>query len=187
MKPPDPTVLAAKVFALVFAGLTLYCSAVYLVLRDVVGLQLVFGGLYRMFMYHAQHPFQYIALFCAVFAAGLASMLACWPRARQWPAWALTALVLLLTVLLGSALGGALWSLHDMQAGFFRRVIAFGRMLGGVWRAACRWAGWCCCSRFLLMCCVCQRFMGLAVMGYSSSRGSDTNNSLHSPRQAGSG
>lgn len=119
MRPPDPTVLAAKVFALVFAGLTLYCSAVYLVLRDVVGLQLVFGGLYRMFMYHAQHPFQYIAIFCAVFAAGLASVLACWPRARQWPAWALTSLVLLLTVLLGSALGGALWSLHDMQAGFF--------------------------------------------------------------------
>ena len=111
--------LAAKVFALGFIGLTVYCSAVYLLLRDVLGLPMVFGGLYRMFMYHAQHPIQYIALFCAVFAAGLALMLGCWPRSRQWPAWVLTALVLLLTVLLGSALGGALWSLHDMQAGFF--------------------------------------------------------------------
>lgn len=119
MSATNPTRLAAKVFALGFIGLTVYCSAVYLLLRDVVGLQMVFGGLYRMFMYHAQHPIQYIALFCAVFAAGLALILACWPRARRWPAWALTALVLLLTVLLGSALGGALWSLHDMQAGYF--------------------------------------------------------------------
>lgn len=88
--------LAAKVFALGFIGLTVYCSAVYLLLRDVLGLPMVFGGLYRMFMYHAQHPIQYIALFCAVFAAGLALMLGCWPRVRQWPAWVLTALVLLL-------------------------------------------------------------------------------------------
>ena len=119
MKPTAPIALAAKVFALGFIGLTLYCSAVYLLLRDVVGLRMVFGGLYRMFMYHAKHPFQYIALFCAVFAAGLALVLACWPKARQWPAWVLTTLVLLLSLLLGSALGGALWSLHDMQAGYF--------------------------------------------------------------------
>ncbi|TDS83653.1 hypothetical protein [Comamonas sp. JUb58] len=119
MKPTAPIVLAAKVFALGFIGLTVYCSAVYLLLRDVVGLRMVFGGLYRMFMYHANHPFQYIALFCAVFAAGLALVLGCWPKARQWPAWVLTTLVLLLSLLLGSALGGALWSLHDMQAGYF--------------------------------------------------------------------
>jgi len=119
MRPSAPIVLAAKVFALGFIGLTVYCAVVYLLLRDVVGLRMVFGGLYRMFMYHAQHPMQYIALFCAVYAAGLALILGAWPTARRWPAWVLTTLVLLLTVLLGSALGGALWALHDMQAGYF--------------------------------------------------------------------
>jgi hypothetical protein len=146
MRPSAPIVLAAKVFALGFIGITVYCAVVYLLLRDVVGLHMVFGGLYRMFMYHAKHPFQNIALFCAVFAAGLALILGAWPTAKRWPAWVLTTLVLLLTVLLGSALGGALWALHDMQAGYFPPGDRRWQQMKWACKVAWKWAGWCCCS-----------------------------------------
>lgn len=102
-----------------FASLFLYSAAVYWLLHDALGMQHVFAGLYRMFMYHAAHPYQYIALFCAVYALVLALVLQLFPQMASKRRWAVLACTLLLTLLLASAMGGVLWKVHDMQAGYF--------------------------------------------------------------------
>ncbi len=112
-----------------FLGLSLYCSAVFALLKHGLGMQMVFGALYRMFLYHERHPYQYIALFCAVFAVVLVWLLGAWPRTRRSPVWALTAWALLLSLVVASALGGGLWKLHDMQAGYFPQGERFWRDL----------------------------------------------------------
>lgn len=75
---------------------------------------LIFGVLPRMFLYHWQYPNQYIALVCLVYAL-LATALA--PRIAHRPSLAIW--IVLATPLLASPLGGMLWYLHDMQAGYF--------------------------------------------------------------------
>ena len=119
-----------KIFTTSFAGLFVYCAAVYVLLRDGFGLDWVFGAWYRMFLYHYQHPFQYIAVFCIVYAAVLALLLQCWPGFFVRQRWALVGVALVSTVLLASVLGGALWKLHDMQAGYFTEG---SRFWGDIW------------------------------------------------------
>ena len=72
-----------------------------------------------MFLYHWQHPFQYIALACLVFSVLATALTLRIARLadRSRPAAILG--LLLGSVLLASAPGGALWSIHDMQAGYF--------------------------------------------------------------------
>lgn len=111
--------VAFSVWLACFAGTALFSSVVFAVLQHVFEMRMVFAAMYRMFLYHLQHPYQYISLFCAVFASCLVLLLSAWPRVRRWPAWLLMPVVMVLTVLLASALGGALWKLHDMQAGYF--------------------------------------------------------------------
>ncbi|MFG5776186.1 hypothetical protein ACFIQF_03860 [Comamonas sp. J-3] len=111
--------IAAQVGLKSFLGTALYCSVVCAVLQHVFEMRMVFAAMYRMFLYHLQHPYQYISLFCVVFASCLVLLLSAWPRVRHWPAWLLMPVVMALTVLLASSLGGALWKLHDMQAGYF--------------------------------------------------------------------
>ena len=79
----------------------------------------VFGGLYRMFMYHEAHPLPYIALCCFVFGLLAACFAPAIARRPWWGRVGGTALLLAATVLLSSPFGGMLWHLHDMQAGYF--------------------------------------------------------------------
>ena len=99
-----------------FASLFLYSAAVYWLLHDALGMQHVFAGLYRMFMYHAAHPYQYIALFCAVYALVLALVLQLFPQMASKRRWAVLACTLLLTWLLASAMGGVLLLSADILA-----------------------------------------------------------------------
>ena len=72
-----------------------------------------------MFMYHEQHPYQYIGIVAIVF--GLLGMM--WFHycghsvgRRRWITILIT---IILVVLLSSIPGGILWKIHDMQAGYF--------------------------------------------------------------------
>ncbi len=75
---------------------------------------LIFGFLPRMFLYHWIYPNQYIALVCLIYAL-LAAAFA--PRIARRPSLAIW--IVLATPLLASPLGGMLWHLHDMLAGYF--------------------------------------------------------------------
>lgn len=103
----------------VFFSLFLYSSAVYGLLHGVLGQTLVFGALYRMFMYHEAYAFQYIALFCAVHASVAMAAIYALPQGLRSHRWLLAAGTLLVTIAVASVLGGVLWKIHDMLAGYF--------------------------------------------------------------------
>ena len=116
--------LFVALFGLSFVvGIGSYC-----LLHSVIGQPRVFGALFRMFLYHDEHPAQYIAVvafFYALFAAawGVRS------RSIGWRRHLGILGVLIATLLFSSAVGGILWHFHDMQAGYFppweRRLAAF--------------------------------------------------------------
>lgn len=114
---------AAKFFArrLGFFWLSslMLATAGYYLLRGVLPGHRVFGSWYRMFDYHDQHPLPYIAVCCffyGLLAARYAPAIARQPLGRRLGA---TALLVVGTVLLSSPVGGVLWHLHDMQAGYY--------------------------------------------------------------------
>ena len=110
---------AFKSFVWIFASLFVFSSGVYALLHEVLGMHAVFGSMYRMFLYHYQHPFQYIAIFCAVYALGAALLVTCKPNLAGRHQLLSIALLLLVTIALASVAGGVLWKIHDMQAGYF--------------------------------------------------------------------
>lgn len=76
-----------------FLSLFLYSSAVYGLLHGVLGQTLVFGALYRMFMYHEAYAFQYIALFCAVHASVVTAAVYGLPQSLRSHRWLLAAVL----------------------------------------------------------------------------------------------
>lgn len=100
-------------FFVFFLCAFLVTSGMYLLLHALLS-GFVFGALFRMFLYHWEHPYQYISLVCLCYAA-LAAALA--PRVARNGRLAI--LVVLLSPLAASPFGGALWHYHDMLAGFF--------------------------------------------------------------------
>ncbi len=108
-----------RLFAFFATSAFVLGSLGYLALQAVMPRGYVFGRLYRMFLYHESHPFQYVAVI-AVTYAGIATMCALrWPRLAGWPRFAAIVAIMVSTVLVASLPGGMLWKIHDMQAGFF--------------------------------------------------------------------
>ena len=89
-------------------------SLIYHALALLTNGVFIFGGLPRMFLYHWIYPNHYIALVCLIYAL-LAAAFA--PRIARRPSLAIW--IVLATPLLASPLGGMLWHLHDMLAGYF--------------------------------------------------------------------
>ena len=107
-----------RLFGSLFATTFVIGVGNYWLLHSVLGLRHVFGALYRMFLYHDQYPTQYIVI-VAFFYALLAAAWGVRSRAVGWR-WHLGWLgVLAATLLLSSAVGGVLWTFHDMRAGYF--------------------------------------------------------------------
>lgn len=107
-----------RCFGILFATAFVVGVGSYWLLHSILGQGRVFGGLFRMFLYHDQHPAQYIAV-VAFFSAWLAALWGIRSRAIGWR-WHLGLIgVLAAALLLSSAAGGMLWTFHDMQAGFF--------------------------------------------------------------------
>ena len=117
-----------KLFAYYFCSTFTAASLGYFLLRAAFG-EGVFGALFRMFLYHRQHPFQYIALACSTFAVVAAFFT---PRVAQLasaPQVLAIFSLMLGSIVIASVPGGVLWSIHDMQAGYFPGGERFWRAL----------------------------------------------------------
>lgn len=91
---------------------------------------IILGMSFRMFLYHGDHPFLYIAVVClcyALLATFFAARIARGDgRATMW-AWG----VVLLSPILASPLGGMLWHYHDMMANRIPSY-AIAKLLSGI-------------------------------------------------------
>ena len=102
-----------------FGGGVLIYSLLALIAEKLFGEPMVFGILYRMFAYHWEHPFQYIALVAILYSFFASVWATLWSNVTGWLRWVQITLVLGITSLSSCVLGGVLWKFHDMQAGFF--------------------------------------------------------------------
>ncbi|NJK76050.1 MAG: hypothetical protein HC849_20010 [Oscillatoriales cyanobacterium RU_3_3] len=93
-------------------------SIAYAILHEIVPNGIVFGALYRMFLYHYQHPYQYIAVISLTYGIMGATGIFCL-RHLKWKQKTTIGFILVSTTILASIPGGILWKIHDMQAGFF--------------------------------------------------------------------
>jgi hypothetical protein len=108
-----------KLFSFFAASSFLLGSAGYMGLHAVMPHGVVFGRLYRMFLYHEAHPFQYIAVVSFTYAI-IATLSG--PRCSRLTAWRRRVAILSIvaaSILIASIPGGVLWKVHDMQAGYF--------------------------------------------------------------------
>ncbi len=103
--------LAACCFTLGAAG--------YFLLWMIMPEGWVFGALYRMFVYHWEHPLQYIGLMSVCYSL-VATVMISLPGdpVGKHPRLAVP-LIIGLSILIASPAGGVLWVIHDMQAGYF--------------------------------------------------------------------
>lgn len=93
--------------------------SMYYVLWLIMPNHLVFGALYRMFLYHCAFPMQYIALACFFYGV-IAMVLSNKFETANTPMRILiTILIIALTILISSPFGGMLWHFHDMYLGYF--------------------------------------------------------------------
>lgn len=130
--------------AVLFVGYTIagfgLLSGIHAVLKatklTIYGEQgMVFGALFRMHLYHEQHPYQYLLVVAVVYGV-LATLWALYVGGKTQRGWRRKGSivgVMALTVLCSSVPGGMLWVLHDMQAGFFPGV---GRLWNNLWWGA---------------------------------------------------
>jgi len=126
-----------RVFSLfVFLALSAFLLGIagYKALHVVMPHGFVFGGLYRMFMYHESHPSQYVGIMALTYGTIATSWILRWPELVGWRQSGAIAAIILASILVASVPGGVLWKIHDMQAGFFTQGGRFWRDL--LWGAA---------------------------------------------------
>ena len=100
-------------------------SIIYWMLHSVMPDRHVFGGLYRMFLYHDSHPFQYIAVYSLTYAIVATVVCLIWPKLVGWRRNVAIMSIIIFTVFAASIPGGILWKIHDMQAGYFPEGLRF--------------------------------------------------------------
>jgi len=116
------------VVALGLTGITFLLGSLgYVVISSQLGA--AFGGLFRMFMYHEAHPFQYIGIVAVVFGILGAGWVRFFGVTEGWKRWVSILLCIVFTIFVASVPGGILWKIHDMQAGYFTEGARFWRDL----------------------------------------------------------
>jgi hypothetical protein len=93
----------------------------------------VFGGPPRMFMYHLEHPYQYIAIITALYSV----LATAWMNTAGWRQEGIRRYITIMAMILGTVVlasipGGILWQIHDMHAGFIPHFW-FRKLLEGAW------------------------------------------------------
>ena len=113
-------------FAVCFGGL----AGLYRLVSLLMG-EPAFAWIPCMFVYHEQHPMQYIGVVAVCYALVAALWTVCMKRPRRGVSRMLEVLAVILVALaLACPLGGMLWHFHDMQAGFFPNFW-LRKLLGG--------------------------------------------------------
>lgn len=122
-----------KLFVFLVGCSFLFGAAGYFILWLIMPEGWVFGALYRMFCYHWEHPLQYIALMSLIYST-VATFVILLPDdpVGKWPCVTIP-LIMLASIALASPVGGVLWAIHDMQAGYFPDGIRFWNAL--IWGA----------------------------------------------------
>jgi hypothetical protein len=129
----------ARNFLVLFASLFSSLSATFLVLRYVFNWNYPIATLYRMFAYHNQHPFQYIAIVSVVFGIVGSYWIDRYCHTKGTVRWWTMTVAMLLTIVISSAFGGMLWQIHDMQYGFIPDNY-LGKIFQGIsWGLECGW------------------------------------------------
>ena len=113
-------------FAVCFGGLGILYRLVSLLMRESA-----FAGVSRMFVYHEQHPMQYIGVVAVCYAL-VAALWTVFMKRRCTGALRILEVlaVILVALVLACPLGGMLWHFHDMLAGFFPNFWV-RKLLGG--------------------------------------------------------
>ena len=91
----------------------------YFLLYEVMPSGYVFGKYFRMYLYHYQHPAQYIAIPCFFYGLIATATADRFYRSSLYGRLFWSAFIIGATILISSPFGGMLWHYHDMQAGFF--------------------------------------------------------------------
>lgn len=97
----------------VLAALSYY--VLWLVMPD----HWVFGATYRMFVYHWEHPIAFIVVPCFFYGIVATAVSNTFRKTNTAGQILLTVAIVVVTILLSCPVGGMLWHLFDMQAGFF--------------------------------------------------------------------
>jgi hypothetical protein len=74
--------------------------------------------LYRMYGYQNQYPFQYIGIVAVSFGAFGSLWIKYFGLSQGWRRGLTMTVAMLATIIVSSPMGGVLWHIHDMQAGF---------------------------------------------------------------------
>jgi hypothetical protein len=116
-------------FTSVFSSL----AATFLVLKYVYHWNYPIATLYRMFAYHNQYPFQYIAIVAVMFGMVGSHWIDLYGRTKGTVRWWTMTLAMLLTIVISSPFGGMLWQIHDMQHGFIPDSYQTKLVQGIIW------------------------------------------------------
>lgn len=79
----------------------------------------VFGALYRMFLYHYEHPLPFISIPCFFYGIIAALFADKFLKQGTLGRILITIAIVVLTLLISSPFGGMLWHYYDMKAGYF--------------------------------------------------------------------
>jgi hypothetical protein len=102
-----------------FVACFVLASSAYILLHQIMPDGRVFGIGYRMPNYHWLHPFQYVALISVIYTIVATMAVRTFPLISGWKLYLAIIVIMFLTVIIAFIPGGVLWSIHDMQAGFF--------------------------------------------------------------------
>lgn len=92
---------------------------IYYVLWLIMPNHSVFGALMLMYLYHYEYPINFISIPCFFFGIFATMFTDRFIKKPTGSRVVLLMLILFLTVLFSSPIGGMLWHYYDMQAGFF--------------------------------------------------------------------
>ncbi len=91
----------------------------YYLLKFIMPNDYVFGMYYRMLLYHYEYPIGYILIPCIIYGLLCMYFMNRLQTGNSWMRLFFVGIIVFLTVLISSPLGGMLWQYHDMNAGYF--------------------------------------------------------------------
>jgi hypothetical protein len=129
-----PELSKFKVFLTAFVLALLGGAMCYDILSALLPEGRVFGALPRMFLYHKEHPYDYIILVALVFASVLCLTVSKFRHLPLFNRIFISIGIMIASVLIASGPGGMLWKIHDMQAGYFpQHPKLLSDLMGGFW------------------------------------------------------